>query len=71
MSLDIIKQEAKSIKEAFYTYEDLIRKKLSIKSKSELKNVEDKIKEIKDYMVSLSQDIDSVLEEEILKIKNV
>lgn len=60
----MINQNAKTVLEVSDTYSDLMKQKESTKKRSELKKIDAKIKEIRDYVSKLTMNINSLVKEE-------
>lgn len=60
----MINQNAKTILEISDTYSDLMKQKEATKKRGELKKIDVKIKEIRDYVSKLTTNIDNLVKEE-------
>jgi len=69
MTLDRIKQDAQLILESLYRYETLENKKNQEKNKKKIKEIEDELSNIRDYIISFSSEIKSMISEERLNIQ--
>ncbi len=64
MSLDMIKQNVKSIVEAADNYNSLLKKKKNTKDESAKKELETKLSKLKDYFLKLITSVQKLTKEE-------
>lgn len=64
----MINQNAKTLLEISDTYNDLMEQKKATKKRGELKKIDVKLKEIRDYVMKLTTNIDNLVKEERKKL---
>ncbi len=67
MNLELLEQNLKTILDALNNYELLTGKKLGIKDKNKLKEIESKIKNLSFYILKINSNLINLINQEIQK----